>query len=97
MAVGFTNFVLVPCPVIIDKTIAGVGVVRFDPVEPENARQYQIFGRRKGVVGLRGTRPTEIGPCGMVSPILSVVLNFPSGGLLLVFFEPMPNRDVETG
>src|SRR5205807_10476902 len=45
-----TDFVFVLCPVNVNKTIAGVGIVRFQTVEPANARQDQILGRWQWIV-----------------------------------------------
>src|SRR5207249_11947686 len=33
------------CPVNVNKTITGIGIVRLQPVEPENARQDEILRR----------------------------------------------------
>jgi len=38
------------CPVNVNKTITGIGIVRLQPVEPENARQDQILRPWQGIV-----------------------------------------------
>ena len=63
MAVRVTDFVLVSCSVNVNKTLAGVGIVRFYTIEPENARQDKILGRWKWVVGLERDAARENCAC----------------------------------
>ena len=98
MAVGFADFVLVPCSVNVNKTIAGIGVLWFDPIEPENARQYQILSRWKGIVRSEGDATDENRPCRHGFPDFVADSKFSERRFVAVFFaEPSPNRDVETG
>ena len=90
MAVGFADFVLVPCSVNIDKTIAGIDVVRFDPIEPENARQYQVLSRWKGVVGSERDASDENCPCRHGFPNLVADPKFSERRFVAVFFRTNP-------
>src|SRR5204863_2559480 len=50
VAVGQADFVLMFCSVNVNKTITGVGIVRLQPIQPENARQDEILRRWQRIV-----------------------------------------------
>lgn len=50
VAVSLANFVFVLRAVDVNETIAGVGVVRLDSLQPENARENEIVRPRKRII-----------------------------------------------
>ena len=98
VARGLANLLFVVRAVNVNEAVARICIVRFEAIEPEDAREDQVIGRRRRFVGVRaGSRLRKMVPMGRSSPNFSPILNLPSGVFMLPSSEPRPKREVETG